>query len=74
VPVTVRRIPLANFIWAGLLLPVLGLALVMGSERATGHRQQLAGNSQRGLRPASMGNGQREATGAEKRRKRKVAL
>jgi hypothetical protein len=70
----VRRIPLANFIWAGLLLPVLGLALVMGSQQPTANRQQPTGNRQRGLRPASTGNGQREATGAEKRRQRTVAL
>jgi cytochrome c-type biogenesis protein CcmF len=74
VPVTVRRIPLANFIWVGLLLAVLGLALIMGSQQPTANSQQPTGSRQRRLRPASTGNGQREATGAEKRRKRTAAL
>jgi hypothetical protein len=74
VPVTVRRIPLANLIWTGLFLPVLGLALVMGSQRTTVNSQQLTVNSRCGrLYPAPLSNGQRKATGARKH-KRKVAL
>jgi cytochrome c biogenesis factor len=46
VPVTVRRIPLANLIWAGLLLSILGLGLVMGSQRVTDKSKRITGNGQ----------------------------
>jgi cytochrome c biogenesis factor len=73
VPLTVRRIPLANLIWAGLLLSVLGLALVMGSQPLAVNRKQVKSqqSTSNGRQPTT--NGQREGAEAVKG-KRKVAL
>jgi cytochrome c biogenesis factor len=75
VPVTVRRIPLANLIWTGLLLSVLGLVMVMGSQRVTvnGKRVTVNGKGLAGKDEELMVNGQPTRTTAVKS-KRKVRL